>query len=167
MRPHACAAAILFSAIVYAPGPGNGAPAKSSPNPTCPIHKVEPSSAHKERYFVDCSPGAFLEQFTQRKLSAAKRLLQTYIGKWMFVQGKILYIPPPSPKEKTREIEFEIDNCEISVTFDESWKQRIAKLKKGDLIVVAGQIDDANILAIEMPDLSLKNAEIIDSTARR
>lgn len=166
MRPHACAAAILFSAIVYAPAPGNSAPAKSSPNPTCPIHKIEPSSAHKERYFVDCSPGTLLEQFPHEKLSVAKRLLRTHIGKWIQAQGKIIEIEARPRSHKAWEVDFEADNSVISVSFGKSWYQQVSGLKNGDRIAVIGQIQNANLLGVEgVPDLALINGEIINSGA--
>jgi hypothetical protein len=167
-RPLGGAAAILFSAVVFASALGASAATKS---PACPIHKAAATDAHKPRDFVDCDAIPFLEQFSHVRLKAATRLLRTYLGKWILAQGKIIDIGSASSPGRAREIEFEINDSDgtdiVSAIFGKRWYRQVSGLKNGDRIAVTGQIQDANLMGVEgVPDLALINAEIVDPTSK-
>ena len=133
-------------------------PRNGQPFPTgnsMDISAIEAS--HPERIFISASLSpSDLRSLCKDKTSAdAHRAMQPYIGKWMRVSGQINNILPPASYGQM--ILFrEGYLVDVAMIFDNTWKERISILRKGQAITVIGKIEEINVM-----DLRMGNCELI------
>jgi len=124
--------------------------------PRAEVPAVVPRS--EERLIVDVTAEYLADFFNNNMAIHGRRLIEPYIGKWMKVSGSLGNIMGAYSLQITfSDRGLSANKVQIFMYFDrEQWLDRVSVLKRGDHLIVLGQIKDVSSI-----DLHLEHCELI------
>jgi hypothetical protein len=125
-----------------------------------------------ERVITNATPEDIIGLFKNRTSIQAKPLVQSYIGKWMKVSGKVGNVTGEKTSGKQWAAIVFSDRgsftklVEVTPFFEEPWIDRVAALAAGDMVTVLGRITTIKYNRIDLFDCELLEVRVPKSQGR-